>query len=623
MSHPRKRRNPTTPESSLLSAEHKPASENNKSVKQEFLSNQEPAPNHTIGQLGISAVWWFTAIGVLALVLRVMSLAQTAAIPSTVYLLGDAATYYAWAEKIAAGAWYGEETFYQAPLYPYVLAILMKFFGVAAPGIRMTQALLGCVSCILIAATTRTLFDLRSAIVAGVMMATYAPAIYYDGIIQKSSLASFLLCGLLWASLMIQNRVVHGSKLVIALSAVAGVLLGLLVLTRENALLWIPLFPAWLIWIASPLRWRSRLVLAGVFVLGLASVLFPVAARNASLGGEWSPTTFQAGPNFYIGNHAGASGIYEPLVPGHETPLYERSDAHRLADQDSGRELSSREVSRFWFAKTWDEIRNDPSAWIGLLCRKSAMVLNHFEVPDVESLFIHQQYSVVLRVLSFWQFGTLLPMAAIGIVLTRKRWKELTLLYVLIAIMVIAIVGFFILGRYRFPLVPLLMPFAAVGATQLIEQIRQRRWNDLAIPIVIALIVAIAGYLPMHAKNELNAAALMNVGVAAGSQGDLSNAIYLLDLSNQMDVTNAETHFNLGYAYMQAEQLERAIKHFVKAVEIKPNLKAANFQLARCLEQYGRPEDAVVFYTQVLRIDPNESIALEAIERLSAERQAP
>ncbi len=573
-----------------------------------------------MGQIGIPTFWWFAAIGVLALVLRLVSLAQTAAIPSTVYLLGDAATYYAWAEKIAAGAWYGEETFYQAPLYPYVLAILMKFVGLAAPGIRMTQALLGCLACVFVAAATRTLFGLRTAIVAGVMMAMYAPAIYYDGIIQKSSLASFLLCGLLWASLTVQSRVVQGLKPVIALSALAGVLLGLLVLTRENALLWIPLFPVWLIWVASSLSWRSRLVLAGVFVLGLAFVLFPVAARNASLGGEWSPTTFQAGPNFYIGNHADASGIYEPLVPGHETPLYERTDAHRLAERDSGRELSAREVSRFWFAKSWDDIQKDPMAWIGLLFRKSAMVLNHFEVPDVESLFIHQQYSVVLNVFSFWQFGTLLPLATMGIVLTRNRWKELTLLYALIAIMVIAIVGFFILGRYRFPLVPLMMPFAAAGVTQLVERIGQRRWNGLALPVGVATIVAIAGYLPVYAKDELNAAALMNVGVAAGSQGDVSTAIYLLEMSNQMDVDNAETNFNLGYAYMQAGQLQRAIKHLVKAVELKPNLMAANLQLARCLEQCGRPEDAIVFYTHVLEIDPNETRAMEAIERLSGKK---
>ena len=49
--------------------------------------------------------------------------------------------------------------------------------------------------------------------------------------------------------------------------------------------------------------------------------------------GEFSPTTFQAGPNFYIGNHRNADGRYQPLIRGHETPEFEQKDATQLAEQ--------------------------------------------------------------------------------------------------------------------------------------------------------------------------------------------------------------------------------------------------------------------------------------------------
>ena len=580
--------------------------------------------------MGVPSWLLMAAIGILALILRLTCLAETASIASTQQLLGDAATYYAWAEKIASGSWYGDTTFYQAPLYPYVLAVLMKFGGVAVPGIRITQALFGSLACVLLAAATKKVFGLRAAVLAGLMMAAYAPAIYYDGIVQKTSLASLLLCGLLWASLSIQARLFSraddASQTVVTpeprktpvllFSLVAGLLLGLLVLTRENALLWIPLFPIWLFWLPSSLSRRHRFALAGTMVLGLVLVLLPVAARNGSLGGEWSPTTFQAGPNFYIGNNMHASGIYEPLVPGHETPVYERSDAHRLAEREMGRDLSAREVSRFWFAKSWSEIRQAPRSWISLLFQKTAMVVNHFEVPDVESLFIHQQYSVVLKLLSFWQFGLLAPLAAMGIVLTRERWKELALLYALIAIMVIAIVGFFILGRYRFPLVPLLIPFAAVGVTQLFKAVAQRQWRPLWMPLVTGIIVAIISYLPIHAENHLNASSLMNVGVAAGEQGDLRSAIKLLEQSDRMQPDIAETNYNLGFAYKQLGQIQLAIEHLVKAVQLEPDLLTANFHLAECLEQIGRFEEARVFYTNILTIEPQHAGAKRALKRL-------
>ncbi|WP_372721702.1 tetratricopeptide repeat protein, partial [Novipirellula sp.] len=265
---------------------------------------------------------------------------------------------------------------------------------------------------------------------------------------------------------------------------------------------------------------------------------------------------------------------------------------------------------------SWSEIRQSPVAWISLLFRKTAMVVNHFEVPDVESLFIHQQYSVVLKLFSFWQFGLLTPLAAIGIVMTRNRWKELTLLYALIAVMVVAIVGFFILGRYRFPLVPLLIPFAAAGVTLFIDAVSRRQWRPLRMPLGVAILVAIVSYLPIHAENHLNASSLMNVAVAAGQQGDLGAAIKLLEQSNQMQPDIAETNYNLGFAYKQIGQLQPAIKHLVKAVQLEPDLMTANFHLAECLEQIGRFEEAKLFYTNILTVDSKHAGAVRALERL-------
>ena len=37
-------------------------------------------------------------------------------------MMGDAQSYHAWAQEIAAGNWIGDDVFYQAPLYPYFFA---------------------------------------------------------------------------------------------------------------------------------------------------------------------------------------------------------------------------------------------------------------------------------------------------------------------------------------------------------------------------------------------------------------------------------------------------------------------------------------------------------------------
>ncbi len=46
-----------------------------------------------------------------------------------VRLLGDAKGYFDWGLRISEGNWYGSETFYQAPLYPYFLGVLFSVFG--------------------------------------------------------------------------------------------------------------------------------------------------------------------------------------------------------------------------------------------------------------------------------------------------------------------------------------------------------------------------------------------------------------------------------------------------------------------------------------------------------------
>ena len=61
--------------------------------------------------------------------LRFMHVLQTFEVPTLVRLLGDARGYFDWAVKISEGDWYGAETFYQAPLYPYFLAVVIKILA--------------------------------------------------------------------------------------------------------------------------------------------------------------------------------------------------------------------------------------------------------------------------------------------------------------------------------------------------------------------------------------------------------------------------------------------------------------------------------------------------------------
>src|SRR4029077_19444262 len=91
--------------------------------------------------------------------------------------------------------------------------------------------------------------------------------------------------------------------------------------------------------------------------------------------------------NFYIGNRRGASGRYEPLRWGEGSAESERTDAIELAQQATGRRLSSGEVSRYWFGQGLDYIRTEPRDWLRLMGAKLSYLVNATEIADTEDQY--------------------------------------------------------------------------------------------------------------------------------------------------------------------------------------------------------------------------------------------
>ena len=310
---------------------------------------------------------------------------------------------------VEGGEWLGTEGFYRAPLDAYALACVKVVLGDHVGVTRLVQAVWGALGTVALAVGTARLLGRRCGIVAGLMLAVYPTAIFFDGLIQKTSLGCAGVCVLLAAMAEYQHR---RSR---RWAGCIGIVGGLVILTRENALVWAPLLA---IWIPGTLgagrkeRWSAHV---GSYVLGLLFVLGPVAVRNAVVCGDWSISTFQAGPNFYIGNHAGASGRYAPLVPGHETPVFERADATLIAERAEGQALSPQEVSHYWMRRAIQDIRAEPAEWVRLVARKVLMVWNRYEVSDVESEYVYRDYSVFGKHLgSVWHFGGFVPAGGLG-----------------------------------------------------------------------------------------------------------------------------------------------------------------------------------------------------------------
>ena len=517
-------------------------------------------------------------IFLLALFLRSLYLMEIKDVGVFSLLLGDAKSYATWAQDISKGNWLGSRVFYQAPLYPYFLAVYYSVFGLNPFGIRLIQILLGAAACLLIARAGRHFFSNQAGLLSGLLLAIYPTAIFFDGLIQKAVLNLFFMTLLLF--LLGKNHSQPSGKLWFA----CGLVLACLGLTRENALILVLPISLWLLhhFCAEAGERKKWMAWTCLFLLGLSIGLFPVALRNKMVGGDFALTTAQFGPNFYIGNHHNASGMYEPLRGGRGSWRYEQQDALALAEQAVGRHLSPSEVSRFWTHKTLDEILSNPGDWILLMAKKWLLFWNFIENSDTESQYAYENWSVILNVLGrFLHFGVVASLAIFGICMTAKDFRKLWLLHLLVIFYAASVTLFFIFARYRLPVVPLVVLFAAAGVVQGYQHFSQKKITALALSTAIALLGATAinwKIIPQD-QNHFRALSLGNMCTESLVVGRTQQAVEYCRQSLKYGPRKVKVLTNLGAALIEERRFEEALPVLQRAVTINPNIAKAHANL--------------------------------------------
>jgi tetratricopeptide (TPR) repeat protein len=590
-----------------------------------------------------------------ALALRLLHVAELRSSPFFDVLLGDSHGYDEWARRIAAGEWIGRDVFYQAPLYPYFLGVVYALGGRDLLLVRVVQATIGAGASVLVGLAAARLFGTRAGLIAGLGLACYAPAIFFDAVLQKSVLDVFFVSLALWLIARIITAPAAPASWIALGAAMGG-----LSLTRENALVFVAVILAWSAF-ARQLRPASfggtGLGRAALFALGLAVVLAPVALRNYLVGGGFYLTTSQFGPNFYIGNHRGADGTYVSLRPGRGAPEYERQDATELAEQALQRGLSPGEVSSFWTDRALSFITSEPLAWLRLLARKSALLVNTSEMLDTESQESHAEVSWPLRLLSpMGHFGVLVPLAALGLWITWPDRRRLWPLTTMLAAYAASVVLLYVFARYRFPLVPFLLIFAAAGLASIVAWVRRQSRPHLGIGFATLAALTIAVNVPMLPAARMRAITETNLGAALHEAGRMDEAVAryekaiaiqpdYLPAYNNLGVTlrtqgrledaihayqrglavgdYADLHFNLANALIASGRANEAESHLKRALATSPASAGTHNNLGMALAEQGRVDEAAAEFRAAIAADPTSSTAHRNLGNLLATNGRP
>jgi len=594
---------------------------------------------------------------VVALAARLIYLSEFNDAPFFHHPVGDSQIYHLRALGIAGGDLIGREAyFHSSPFYPYFLALIYKVFGVHFTVVRIIQFVIGSATCVLIYQLTRRVApDSKGApLVAGIAAALYGTLAFFDGDLLMISLVLLFVCGAVLVLSTLDRpaadeggpessrRYAAWKEALIALAA--GVLLGLAGLGKPNVLVFAPFA---LVWILTGFGRRfelRRLAAALTFIVGCVAAVAPITARNYAVSNDFVLVSSNAGVNLYIGNNESADGIFmlPPDSGLDNTRLYlsSREAAEAATGTDN---MRPSEVSAYWTSRALDYFRAHRGDALALTWRKFRLFWNQYEIPNHHNKqFITINYATSLAAL-FVGFKLVAPLAVMGIVLlfvTRPITSIARLYLGFVSVYMISLIPFFITARYRLPVVPFLIVFAAFGAFKMAQVVQKKKWRQAGIAAGAGVVAAIFVTLPM-----VNYDFGFNHTVVGSVYSDLATeepnqaveyiekAIVEYKTALELRPLSVDAHYNLGVTYQRVGYYSGAVKELESAVRLQPTHAYASQALEEArlaLEETGdrvdasaiphtnfergldytkrkQNDQALLMYLQVLKKDPHHA----------------
>ncbi|MBE6386984.1 MAG: hypothetical protein E7045_02805 [Lentisphaerae bacterium] len=272
----------------------------------------------------------------------------------------------------------------------------------------------------------------RAAMFAGVLYALYGPFLLYESVaLQESILTHTLAIGFSFYLWFIQSGKFSAGLL-------AGLVFGLNSAGRPASAFAVLVFAAYPFIKERKFNWKNLSVISGISAIWLAASIF-----NGYFRADYSP--------FF--------NVMPHLIEVHNAPRAVQGTAQTF-DPVSAR-----------LAVLWGAIKNVP------------YLFGMREVPE------NLDYDVIRQILPVISLGPLLvmPFAAAGAaVFAAMKRKDLLLLYIAIAALMIPLSARIPIGRYRLMLMPFFIAFAAILLAEIIENPGRR----LA---MIAVVIGVVG----------------------------------------------------------------------------------------------------------------------------------
>lgn len=359
--------------------------------------------------------------------------------------------------------WSGGKTFYQDPLYPYLIGATYALFGPDPRWVFLWQMLAGVFTNVLIFLIARRCFNPAVAGVSGLFAALCSPVLYYELILVRESLIAMMSMLLAGLALLVMTHPQRRWWLL------TGIALGIAILLKSSFVLLGLGLTAGL----AVMQWRERRRLMptlGMLVGGLTLALSPLVARNLAVG-AYPFSLASGGINTFIFHNA----------EDYDARIATRAEFGGYHVSRHGARIMAESQGKFVQAAIETLKTHTPSSYLSQLGHKLACVWHWYEIPNNSNYYFYRLYAWILYLpITFAAIG---PLGLAGLLMGIPCWRKAWPLYLLVLCSLFPLLAFYTSSRLRLPFVVGLIPFAALPIVQVATWIQAARH----LPAVLAL----------------------------------------------------------------------------------------------------------------------------------------
>jgi tetratricopeptide (TPR) repeat protein len=511
----------------------------------------------------------------------------------------DELHYINWAKRISQGEFVGKNVFFGLPVYPYFLAVVYRFLGTGIWITRLVQVLLGTFSCFFVFLLGKKVFSAKTGLLSAFIFSIYGVLTFYEGYILSVTLAVFLYL----LTLIVLLKAFELEKWNWFL--LSGILLGVSGITMSGILLFpFLVIPAVFFFVRST---GKRMLMAVLFAAGVMMPVSMCTVHNYLAERDIVPVTAHSGITFYTGNNEQARPFFTPIagLDAYDTRSYYKG-AKDIAEASVGRDLMPSQVSSYWAGKALDFIRDNPLEYSKLLLRKLVYFINSAEIHDVAVTYkLMRSHTPVLFFLPLGLFFVM-PFALSGIIFAFK-WREKNYLLIsFVASYAAANILFLINARYRLPVVPVLMVFAAYSLLHMAGRIRENPKKVFLFSGILIFLFALTN-LPIEKPSFDQTTVLSKEGIGLMQQKKYREAEITWKKLIDIDRYNFQAYVSLARTYMLTGNREKAVDVLEQALSMDPDIPEAHDLLGVIYTDQNNFGKAISEFRKAIDLMPNDA----------------